>query len=375
MHLLRDENGEENKIQFDRREDNNIDDARAVLSRTYCNAWCPSKYTVTSTATVVFMLLVWVLAPLVQVSIRKALATESEREFESEVLGEFDTFHDVGWKLMDWFKFHEMLASSVGAFVTAMTITACLTTFYTVLGAWMILDRKFFRVEARRHKIHHELLFAFVVVHAVSFVVNSMTMFPMQPGMIIDGHIALYYAVGITVPEAEPLFSARLCFVWLVHVHLFAALQRNTSSHRTAKLGIYGVLLISSVAYLCWYVMSTHTAYTFSLGMSLALAVFIYVYTHIFDRNIQMWNSDAAQKHRNVNVEQLDLVRKDEDTFEIGVDGSTVDSSINSDGEEMTMFNTLEQHDYDDNKSTSPAPDIEPPILGSDDDEYDHTLP
>lgn len=247
----------------------------------------------TATGTCVIQLficaLLWFMTPLILSAMRRSDASEATRRTESNVMGEFQTFHDSGWWFADKLKFHHALSADFGFYAFVMSIVFCIVIAASSLGFWLMVKRRHF---------HRGLFKTFVFVHTFSLFLNLTTQFPDQPGLVLSGAKPLQYLFGLAVEDAEPLFCCRLCWIWVVMFHVrdhYNKIRKLTK----CQTALYSLLCTLTTTFLVVYVMSTHLAYTAMIVNTFFVAILAYFNTTLFPERILAWRKESVQAKKD----------------------------------------------------------------------------
>lgn len=261
-----------------------------------CRPTSQKAATGTCLAQVFICTLLWFMTPLILSAMRRSDASDATRRTESDVMGQFSTFHDSGWWFADKLKFHHALSTDFGFYAFVMTIVFLIVIATTGLGLWLMINRRYF---------HRGLFKTFVFVHLFSLFVNLTTQFPDQPGLVLSGAPVLQYMFGLAVEDAEPLFCCRLCWLWVVMFHVRDHYNKIRKLSRCQSI-LYSLLCTLTTTFLVVYVMSTHLAYTAMIISTFFVAILAYFNTTLFPERIMAWRKESARAKKARAVRRVE---------------------------------------------------------------------
>lgn len=270
-------------------------------------------------------ILLWFFVPMILAALRRSNAPEDVTDRESRQFGHFWTFYDFGWWCAGKLKFHDWFASDFGFYAFVWLCVCSLVTTVTVIGFWFMIARRQF---------HRGLFETYVSVHILSLCINLTTQTPIQPGIVLSGHPFIQYAFGLAVEDAEPWFNARLCWMWVVMLHLR---DHFNKLHRLTKCMsfMYSLLVFLTTGFLVWFVISTHTAYSAMLVITFFMSVLLYFNATLFPDRIKAWRKETEQAKRERAVQRVENeVMMTQDAFEVGAyedENDWSDSSVQGD--------------------------------------------
>lgn len=287
-------------------------------------------------------LLVWFFTPMILASIRRVGTTAAAAALESRTMGGFSSFHDSGWWLADQLKFHDALRSDFGFYGFVFMIVCVLVTAVTTIGFWFMIARRQF---------HRGLFETYMSVHALSLFINLTTQFPEQPGIVLHGAPFLQYAFGLAVEDAEPLFNARLCWLWVVMLHVRDHYNRMQRLSKVQSI-LYSILMFLATFFLVAFIVSTHSAYSAMIVITFFVAILMYFSVTLFPDRVTAWRKETETVKQERAVQRVENeVMMTENAFEVGAYEDEEDWSEQSvQGDDQTMQHHVSDAD-DDTKS------------------------
>lgn len=220
------------------------------------------------------VVVLWFAVPGIMAGVRFSIASQGLQDLESDKFGHFGTFNDFGWMLFEGFQFHKMFVEVQGLFVFAYIVVGIVISI-GFLSIWSVYKAS--PTDAVK------LVVAYSACHLLTLLINFVTMMPSPPGLVDHFNHSFYYLFGLTVPDTEPFFVARVCWLGVLGIYWW---RHGTKRHKT--------LVFCLAAGLTCFVVSTHLMYTAALVGTWAIS---WMLMHAVD-NQDIWRTPAHERDR-----------------------------------------------------------------------------